>query len=273
MHLVLQPRPLPHQRRPQPHPSTSSGQALLPPRLRLPIRLPRLRQQVAAQQMRPCLRVHPVVLQFRRGDCLHPLRMHQHQPLPLRFHHLAKRRPEAARLHRHPSAALRAGPAPLGREIAENTCAAPASRCSPFPPAKSSLLLLTPSCNKISGEDLRQRGSSRASFRACPSSTYPTLGGTPFLFSLHLSGVSVSRSEAAAPLRMTGGTDFFESYCPVSRKIGFCGGGSPVACVGPLKAASRSTTTVSAGVPFCGLLILSPVVFTTATAPASHMLT
>jgi hypothetical protein len=28
----------------------------------------------------------------------------------------------------------------------------------------------------------------RASFRTCASSTYPALGGTPFLFSLHLSG-------------------------------------------------------------------------------------
>src|SRR6476660_416670 len=27
--------------------------------------------------------------------------MHQHQPLHFRFHHFAKRRPEAARLHRH----------------------------------------------------------------------------------------------------------------------------------------------------------------------------
>src|SRR5678810_1195631 len=49
------------------------------------------------------------------------------------------------------------------------------------PPAESCLLLPTPSCNKISGEDLRQRGSARASFRACASSTYSTLGGTPFL--------------------------------------------------------------------------------------------
>ena len=93
MHLVLQPRPLPHQCRPQPH--------LLPPRLRLPVRLPRLRQQIAAQQMRQRLRVYPVVLQLGRGNRLHPLRMHQHQPLHLRLHHFPKRRPEPARLHRH----------------------------------------------------------------------------------------------------------------------------------------------------------------------------
>src|SRR5206468_8593232 len=87
-------------------------------------------------------------------------------------------------------------PPPPARETAENTVARPASHCSPAPPVGSCLLLPPPSCNRISGEDLRQRGSSRASFRACASSTYSTLGGTPFLFSLHLSGVSVSRSEA-----------------------------------------------------------------------------
>src|SRR5208282_4736709 len=81
-------------------------------------------------------------------------------------------------------------PPPLGlpgRETAGNICARPPAHWSPVPPAASCLLLPTPSCNKISGEDLRQRGSSRASFRACASSTYSTLGGTPFFVSLHLS--------------------------------------------------------------------------------------
>src|SRR6266480_4238363 len=171
VHLVLQPRALPHQRRPQAH--------LLPPRLRLPVRLRRLRQQVAAQQVRQRLRVHPVILQLGRGNCLHPLRMHQHQPLHLWLHHLAER-PARSRTPPPP-------PAPPFPGIAENTCAAPVSRSSPDPPAQSCLLLPSRLCNKISGEDLRQRGSSRASFRACASSTYSTLGGTPFLFSLHLS--------------------------------------------------------------------------------------
>ena len=82
-------------------------------------------------------------------------------------------------------------PPPPARETAENTVARPASHCSPAPPVGSCLLLPPPSCNRISGEDLRQRGSSRASFRACASSTYSTLGGTPFLFSLHLSAGSL----------------------------------------------------------------------------------
>src|SRR5271156_4425090 len=98
--------------------------------------------------------------------------MHQHQPLHFRLHHLANRGQEAACPHRPPAL-----PA---RETADNIAAAPASRSSPAPPVKSSLLLPKPSCNKISGEDLRLRGSSRASFRACASSTYSTLGGTPF---------------------------------------------------------------------------------------------
>src|SRR5208282_57718 len=72
-------------------------------------------------------------------------------------------------------------PAPLGRGTAKNICAAPAFRCSPAPPVRFCLLLPAPSCNRISGEDLRQRGSSRASFRACASRTYSSLGGTPFL--------------------------------------------------------------------------------------------
>src|ERR1019366_6231374 len=81
-------------------------------------------------------------------------------------------------------------PARPAHETAENTAAVPASRWSPVPPVQSCLLLPAPSCNRISGEDLRQRGSSRASFRACASSTYSTLGGTPFWSSLHLSGVN-----------------------------------------------------------------------------------
>src|ERR1039458_9138101 len=40
---------------------------------------------------------------------------------------------------------------------AENTAAVPASRWSPVPPVQSCLLLPAPSCNRISGEDLRQR--------------------------------------------------------------------------------------------------------------------
>src|SRR6478752_10004790 len=163
VHLVLQPRPIPHQRRPQPY--------LLPPRLRPPVRLPRLRQQVAAQQVRQRGRVHPVVLQLGTGNRLDPLRMHQHQPFHFRFHHFA---PARSRMPPLPPVL----PSP---ETAENTAAAPASRWSLPPPAESCLLLPTPSCNKISGEDLRQRGSSRASFRACASSTYSTLGGTLFL--------------------------------------------------------------------------------------------
>src|ERR1019366_7050808 len=81
-------------------------------------------------------------------------------------------------------------PARPAHETAENTAAVPASRWSPVPPVQSCLLLPAPSCNRISGEDLRQRGSSRASFRACASSTYSTLGGTSFWSSLHLSGVN-----------------------------------------------------------------------------------
>src|SRR5258708_18106 len=74
-------------------------------------------------------------------------------------------------------------PAPLFHETAENTCAVPASRSSLAHSGRFCLLLPAPSCNRISGEDLRQRGSSRASFRACASSTYSTLGGTPvFVF-------------------------------------------------------------------------------------------
>src|ERR1019366_8973091 len=72
------------------------------------------------------------------------------------------------------------------------------SRWSPVPPVQSCLLLPAPSCNRISGEDLRQRGSSRASFRACASSTYSTLGGTPFWSSLHLSEGNASRSESVS---------------------------------------------------------------------------
>src|SRR3984957_6321563 len=81
-----------------------------------------------------------------------------------------------------PAKSHRPPPPPPARETARNTCAMPASRRSPGPPVRFSLLLPAPSCNKISGEDLRQRGSSRASFRTCASSTYSTLGGTPFVF-------------------------------------------------------------------------------------------
>src|SRR5580704_21082 len=69
-------------------------------------------------------------------------------------------------------------PAPPVPETAESSGATPPPHCSPLPPAPFSLLLPRPSCNKIFDEDLRQRGSSGASFRACASSTYPTLGGT-----------------------------------------------------------------------------------------------
>src|SRR5208282_4470897 len=95
-----------------------------------------------------------------------------------------------ARPPRETPARSRTPPPPLGlpgRETAGNICARPPAHWSPVPLAASCLLLPTPSCNKISGEDLRQRGSSRASFRACASSTYSTLGGTPFFVSLHLS--------------------------------------------------------------------------------------
>src|SRR5207247_10234040 len=78
-------------------------------------------------------------------------------------------------------------PPPLGRETAESSASVLTARCLRPPIAITSLLFLTPSCNRISGEDLRQRGSSCASFRACASSTYSTLGGTLFWFSLHLS--------------------------------------------------------------------------------------
>ena len=69
---------------------------------------------------------------------------------------------------------------------------------SPAPPARSCLLHPAPSCNKISDEDLLLRGSSRASFRACASSTYSTLGGTPFPLSLHLSEGRSSQRELLA---------------------------------------------------------------------------
>src|ERR1019366_970696 len=48
-------------------------------------------------------------------------------------------------------------PARPAHETAENTAAVPASRWSPVPPVQSCLLLPAPSCNRISGEDLRQR--------------------------------------------------------------------------------------------------------------------
>src|SRR6476660_7066928 len=165
VHLVLQPRPMPHQRRPQPH--------LLSPRLCPPVRLPRLRQQVAAQQVRQRGRVHPVVLQLGTGNRLDPLRMHQHQPFHFRFHHFAKRRPEAACLHCHLYFLPPKLPKiPPQRQLLVGHCPRLQNLASCFQ---------RQSCNKISGEDLRQRGSSRASFRACASSTYSILGGTLFL--------------------------------------------------------------------------------------------
>src|SRR2546430_2705932 len=182
VHLVLQPRPLPHQRRPQPH--------LLPPRLRLPVRLPRLRQQIAAQQMRQRRRIHPVRSSVWPRQSPSPA---ADAPAPTASPPALPPRETPARSRTPPP------PPPLpAPETAENTAAKPASRSSPAPPVKSSLLLPAPSCNKISGEDLLQRGSSRASFRACASSTYSTLGVTPFLFSLHLSGPGSARSAVLA---------------------------------------------------------------------------
>ena len=104
-------------------------------------------------------------------------------------------------------------PARPAHETAENTAAVPASRWSPVPPVQSCLLLPAPSCNRISGEDLRQRGSSRASFRACASSTYSTLGGTPFWSSLHLSEAKDLCNLPALPLAPRG-TSSTAVSCP-----------------------------------------------------------
>src|SRR5881398_1679931 len=136
--------------------------------------------------MRQRRRIYPVVLQLGRSNRLYSLRMHQHQALHFRFHHFAKRRPETAGLDRYLHR--------LAAKLPKSSASVLTARCLRPPIAITSLLFLTPSCNRISGEDLRQRGSSCASFRACASSTYSTLGGTLFWFSLHLSEVSTARS-------------------------------------------------------------------------------
>ena len=60
-------------------------------------------------------------------------------------------------------------------------------------------------------------------------------------------------------------------YCPVSKKIGFCGGGSALAPAGAaLKGASKSLTSAS-GVLVPPVTIVLVVVLMTAIAPASHM--
>src|ERR1700692_150209 len=83
---------------------------------------------------------------------------------------------------------------------------------SSAPAVKSCLLPPAPSCNKISGEDLRLRGSSRASFRACASSTYSTLGGTPFWFSLHLSAAVFQAERRACP-ELAEGISRYDTVC------------------------------------------------------------
>ncbi len=93
LQLVLRSCPLPPQRDPQPH-----QQAQL---LRRLIGHPRLGQKIAARKMRQSLRIHPVVLQLRRRDRLHPLWMNHHQPFRLRPHGPRKRRPKTARFHHH----------------------------------------------------------------------------------------------------------------------------------------------------------------------------
>src|SRR5207247_3538217 len=85
-------------------------------------------------------------------------------------------------------------PPPLGRETAESSASVLTARCLRPPIAITSLLFLTPSCNRISGEDLRQRGSSCASFRACASSTDSPLGRPLFFFSLPLTHLHRPRS-------------------------------------------------------------------------------
>ncbi len=158
-----------NQRRPQPY--------LLPPRLvsRSPSTTP---ATIAAQQMRQRLRIHrsffsfAEAIAFTRCGCT-----------------------STSRVTSGSTTSRNAGQKP---HASTATCTSFPRNCRKYfrnasfslltgPPAQFCLLLPSPSCNKISGEDLRQRGSSRASFRACASSTYSTLGGTPFSFSLHLS--------------------------------------------------------------------------------------
>ncbi len=140
MHLVLQSRPMPHQRGPQPH--------LLPPRLRLPVRFPRLRNK---SQRSKCASVSESTrsffsfadaIAFTRCGCTSTNRATSGSTTSR----------NAARTRTPPPP-----PAPVTRETDENTYAAPASRCSPAPPVRSCPLLPPPSCNRISGEDLRQR--------------------------------------------------------------------------------------------------------------------
>ena len=64
-------------------------------------------------------------------------------------------------------------------------------------------------------------------------------------------------------------TTFPRRYCPINRKIGFSNAEALLAC-GP---ARTSVTTVSGGKLVPELFVLLSVVFTTAIAPASHMLT
>ena len=59
-------------------------------------------------------------------------------------------------------------------------------------------------------------------------------------------------------------------YCPVNRKTGLCGGGSPLETAVALNGAGRSVTRVS-GV-FTPVEIVFVTVITIATDPPSHML-
>src|ERR1700747_2327955 len=68
-------------------------------------------------------------------------------------------------------------PAP-DRETAQNSCAGPPPGWEPLPHSACARLHPTPSCNKISGEDLLLRGSSVPPSGFCASSTTVTLGGT-----------------------------------------------------------------------------------------------
>src|SRR5215472_5592067 len=75
-------------------------------------------------------------------------------------------------------------PAPVDG-TGENTLAAPQPHSALLAHSTVFLLSPKPSCSKISGEDLLLRGSFRASFRVCASSTNVPLEAR--LFSLHLS--------------------------------------------------------------------------------------
>jgi len=63
-------------------------------------------------------------------------------------------------------------------------------------------------------------------------------------------------------------TIFF--YCPVSRKTGLCGGGSPLDTAVALNGAGKSVTSVSAAFPPVEIVLVA--VFTIATEPPSQML-